>query len=140
MLSYHFKVTYCKRKKGLLKKAIELSTLCDLKMFVYVYDPKQQRVIHYASDANFDLVDIFNCKAQREYYTNDDYHRVGGRDDGDGADDAASNEDVDRPECQQQLSAKRGQRIFSRKRVENQRTSRLGTFNEQKIPLPDDCK
>ena len=84
-------MTYCKRKKGLLKKAIELSTLCDLKMFVYIYDPKQQRVIHYASDADFDLVDIFNLKTQREYYTNDDYHPVGGRDDGDGGDDAASN-------------------------------------------------
>lgn len=67
----------------MLKKAIELSTLCDLKMFVYIYDPKQQRVIHYASDVDFDLVDIFNLKTQREYYTNDDYHRVGGRDDGD---------------------------------------------------------
>ena len=42
--------------------AIELSTLCDLKMFVYIYDPKQQRVIHYASDADFDLVDVFNLK------------------------------------------------------------------------------
>lgn len=132
-------MTYCKRKKGLLKKAIELSTLCDLKMFVYIYDPKQQRVIHYASDADFDLVDIFNLKTQREYYTNDDYHRVGGRDDGDGGDDAASNEDIDKSEFQQP-SAKRGQRIFSRKRVENQRTSRLGTFNQQKLPLPDECK
>lgn len=47
----HRKVTYCKRKKGLLKKAIELSLLCDLKMFVFIYDKNQRRVIHYASDA-----------------------------------------------------------------------------------------
>lgn len=35
----HRKVTYCKRKKGLLKKSIELSVLCDLKVFTYIYDP-----------------------------------------------------------------------------------------------------
>ena len=31
-------VTFCKRKKGLLKKSIELSMLCDLNMFVFIYD------------------------------------------------------------------------------------------------------
>ena len=30
------KVTLCKRKKGLLKKTIELSVLCDLKIFLYI--------------------------------------------------------------------------------------------------------
>lgn len=75
----HRKVTYCKRKKGLLKKAIELSLLCDLKMFVFIYDKNQRRVIHYASDASQDLLEIFNEENQREYYTNRDYQRVGGR-------------------------------------------------------------
>jgi len=46
----HRKVTYCKRKKGLLKKSIELSILCDLKVFMYIYDKSQKRVIHFASD------------------------------------------------------------------------------------------
>ena len=73
-------VTYCKRKKGLLKKSMELSILCDLKMFMFIYDARQERVIHYASDPTLDLVDLFNKKAQREYYTNADYNRVGGRD------------------------------------------------------------
>lgn len=75
----HRKVTYCKRKKGLLKKSIELSVLCDLKVFCYIYDPGQQRVIHFASDPSLNLLDIFNKENQREYYTNSDYGRVGGK-------------------------------------------------------------
>ena len=75
----HRKVTYCKRKKGLLKKAIELSLLCDLKMFVFMYDKKQKRAIHFARDPEQDLMEIFNEENQREYYTNRDYIRVGGR-------------------------------------------------------------
>ena len=75
----HRKVTYCKRKKGLLKKSIELSVLCDLKVFCYIYDPSQQRVIHFASDPSLNLLDIFNRENQREYYTNSDYGRVGGK-------------------------------------------------------------
>ena len=59
---------------------MELSILCDLKMFLFIYDARQERVIHYASDPMLDLVDLFNKKAQREYYTNADYNRVGGRD------------------------------------------------------------
>ena len=30
------KVTLCKRKKGLIKKMIELSVLCDLKIFMLI--------------------------------------------------------------------------------------------------------
>ena len=75
----HRKVTYCKRKKGLLKKSIELSVLCDLKVFCFIYDESQKRVIHFASDPALDLMDIFNKENQREYYTNDDYGRVGGK-------------------------------------------------------------
>ena len=32
------KVTLCKRKKGLIKKMIELSVLCDLKIFMLMQD------------------------------------------------------------------------------------------------------
>lgn len=77
--SSHRKVTYCKRKKGLLKKAMELSMLCDLKTFVLIYDQNQRRVVHYASDPHQDLLEVFNTENQREYYSNFDYQRVGGR-------------------------------------------------------------
>lgn len=73
------KVTYCKRKKGLLKKSIELSVLCDLKMFIFIYDEGQKRVVHFASDADDDFQAIFDEKLHREFYTNRDYIRVGGR-------------------------------------------------------------
>lgn len=73
------KVTFCKRKRGVLKKAMELSILCDISMFVYIYDQKSQRVIHYSSSENNDLMDIFNKKNHREFFTNRDYIRMGGR-------------------------------------------------------------
>ena len=77
--SNHRKVTYCKRKKGLLKKSIELSVLCDVSMFLFVYDKQQKRCVHYASDPQEDFLTLFNQKCHREFYTNWDYIKVGGR-------------------------------------------------------------
>ena len=75
----HRKVTYCKRKKGLLKKSIELSILCDVSMFLFVYDKSQKRCVHYASNPNDDFLTLFNEQCHREFYTNKDYTKVGGR-------------------------------------------------------------
>jgi len=41
---------------------MELSLLCDVQMFVYIYDKQQKRVIHYASDCQQDFMDMFNSK------------------------------------------------------------------------------
>ena len=35
---YDRRVCFLKRKRGLLKKAIELSQLCDQKLFIAIYD------------------------------------------------------------------------------------------------------
>ena len=38
-------VAFCKRKKGLLKKAIELSQLCEQKILIVIYDEDRQRTV-----------------------------------------------------------------------------------------------
>lgn len=47
-------VTYCKRKRGLIKKAIELSTLCDQDIFMVVFDKQRQKMVQYSSTPDFD--------------------------------------------------------------------------------------
>ena len=43
------KVTYGKRKKGLLKKAIELSKLCDQEIFIFIHDKEKEKMVHFGS-------------------------------------------------------------------------------------------
>ena len=74
---YKRRVTQCKRKKGLLKKSIELSILCDLDIFLLIYDKKAKRCTHYASDPKQDLVNMFNDNCHREFLSNHDYVNVG---------------------------------------------------------------
>ena len=73
------KVTLCKRKKGLIKKMIELSVLCDLKIFMLIQDEENKRTTHFSSHKDFDLLPIFNQLNQREFFSNCDYERVGGK-------------------------------------------------------------
>ena len=43
-------VTYCKRKRGFIKKAIELSVLCGQKISLMVYDERKNKLVTYSSD------------------------------------------------------------------------------------------
>ena len=53
------KVTLCKRKKGVMKKMIELSVLCDLKIFTLIHDEASKRTTHFSSHKDFDFLPIF---------------------------------------------------------------------------------
>ncbi len=45
--------TYSKRKKGLIKKAMELSILCSQKIFLAMYDENRQKLVLYKSTSEF---------------------------------------------------------------------------------------
>jgi len=41
----HRKVTLCKRRRGFIKKAIELSRLCDQKIFFILWDTETDKLV-----------------------------------------------------------------------------------------------
>ncbi len=46
-------VTFYKRKRGLLKKAMELSLLCDVKVFLCIVD-KNEKMMIFSSESNIE--------------------------------------------------------------------------------------
>jgi hypothetical protein len=71
-------ITYFKRIKGLIKKSIELSVLCNQEVIVYVVDHAKKKMLHYNSHPHNDILDLFNDEFEREFVTNVDYMKVGG--------------------------------------------------------------
>lgn len=46
-------VTYCKRKKYITQKLLELGNLCDLKIYLMIFNPKKQSLYEYRSEDKF---------------------------------------------------------------------------------------
>ena len=75
-------VTYSKRKRGILKKAIELSILCGQDIFMVIFDKEKQKLIEFRSKLDFNpsIVESLTNKDisiqfKHELYTNHDYGR-----------------------------------------------------------------
>lgn len=75
-------VAFCKRKRGFLKKAIELSLLCAQNIMIIIHDPEKNKVVHYSSTDAFNpkyaytvLKEASNGvnKLNFESFTNEDY-------------------------------------------------------------------
>ena len=49
---------FVQRKRGLIKKAIELAILCDKELFFVIYDAKDKRMCQYSSNENFNASEI----------------------------------------------------------------------------------
>ena len=74
-------ITYCKRKRGVLKKVIELSTLCGQDVCLAIFDNERHRMVDYRSNPSmtFETVQTLTSEplASRfhmEHFTNDDLH------------------------------------------------------------------
>lgn len=50
-----------KRKKGLLKKAMELAILCDLRIYIAVFDKRFNTLLEYLSDDQFSHAEVQKC-------------------------------------------------------------------------------
>ena len=76
-------VTYAKRKRGIIKKMIELSTMCGQDIFLVIFDKEKQKLVEYRSDPNFgiEIVNgLMNPDIAKHFvhqlYTNEDQVKV----------------------------------------------------------------
>ena len=76
-------VTFSKRKRGIIKKIIELSRMCGQDIFMVIFDKSKQKIVEYRSEAKFGI-QIVNALLHKEVskhfvhqsYTNADFEKI----------------------------------------------------------------
>lgn len=59
------RISLCKRKKGLVKKCIELSVMHNQEIFMFMFDKTQQRLVEFRSDPMMSADVAQNLLAQK---------------------------------------------------------------------------
>jgi hypothetical protein len=67
-------VTFYKRKRGLIKKSMELSLLCEVKVLLCIVDKNDKLVVYSSDGVTTSLMKnaLNNENIQKEYLTNSD--------------------------------------------------------------------
>ena len=60
-------ITFSKRKKGVIKKAMELSFLCDQEVFMAFYNKDSKKLVLYQSTSEFNIQKLNEILVNREF-------------------------------------------------------------------------
>ena len=55
-------VTFSRLKKDLIKKAIEITSMCQQKAVVVLYDDKKHKMVYYSSTSEFTLAEAHRAR------------------------------------------------------------------------------
>ena len=67
---------YSKDKNKILEKILHFSEKYDQECFLYVYDKKEEKVLHFATCPDFNQNDIFSQNLNRQFLSKDDKMKI----------------------------------------------------------------